>query len=359
MRKTIVVVGAGIIGASIAYHLASRGARVLVLDAAEPGGNATGASWAWINASWGNPHFYFRFRTRSMREWRCLAKEVAGMHVRWCGGLLWDLPRDRLEAFVGEHRSWGYGVRFVDRAEALRIEPDLREAPDVAVLVAEEGVVEPLAASEALLAASRELGAEIRGHAHVKRLLVDGGRVTGLETEEESVAADEIVLAAGAGTPPLAASAGVRVPITTPAGLLVHSKPVEKVLNGLVLSPELHVRQTAEGRLVAGSDFGGAEPGLAPETAARSLFAKVQDLLKNGESLELDFHTVGYRPTPADELPIISRVPGVVGLYVAVMHSGITNAAAVGLMASREIMDGERDELLAPFDLERFSQEVI
>jgi glycine/D-amino acid oxidase-like deaminating enzyme len=356
MPKTIVVVGAGIIGASIAYHLAARGARVLVLDAAEPGGNATRASWAWINASWGNPHFYFRFRTRSMQEWRRLASEVPGLKVRWCGGLLWDLPRDRLEAFAEEHRSWGYGIRVLDRADALTIEPNLRKAPEMAVHVADEGVVEPLAASQALLAAARARGAEIRGHAHVKRLLVEGGRVRGVETEDGSVMGDEVVLGAGAGTPPLAASAGVRVPITTPAGLLVHSKPVEKVLNGLVLSPELHVRQTADGRLVAGSDFGGAEPGLAPDTAARSLFAKVQGLLKDGSSLEYEFHTIGYRPTPADELPIIGRAPEAAALYIAVMHSGITNAAAVGLMAAREIMDGERDELLASFGLERFSE---
>lgn len=355
MPKTIVVVGAGIIGASIAYHLAVRGARVLVLDAAEPGGNATRASWAWINASWGNPHFYFRFRTRSMQEWRCLASEVPGLEVRWCGGLLWDLPPDRLEAFMEEHRSWGYGIRFVDGSEALAIEPNLREAPQIAVHVAEEGVVEPLAASQALLAAARTHGAEIRGHAHVKRLLAEDGRVTGVETEDGPVMADEVVLAAGAGTPPLAASADVRVPITTPAGLLVHSKPVDRVLNGLVLSPELHVRQTAEGRLVAGSDFGGGDPRLSPDAAARSLFEKMQGVLKRGNSLELDFHTVGYRPTPADELPIISRAAGVGGLYIAVMHSGITNAAAVGLMAARDIIEGERDGLLAPFGLERFS----
>ena len=125
MAKKIIVVGAGIIGASIAYHLARAGAGVTIVDAGEPGGLATRASWAWINASWGNPHFYFRFRMRSMMEWRRLAKEIAGIAPRWCGGLLWDLPPDRLAAFADEHASWGYDVRRVGREQAQEIEPNL------------------------------------------------------------------------------------------------------------------------------------------------------------------------------------------------------------------------------------------
>lgn len=355
MASSAIVVGAGIIGAAIAYHLVRRGARVIVIDAAEPGGLATRASWAWINASWGNPRFYFQFRTRSMQEWRRLDEELGGLSLRWCGGLLWDLPQDRLEAFAREHHSWGYGIRRVDRAEAQRIEPNIQGLPELALHVDKEGVVEPLAATQALLSAARGLGAEVRGHMHVKRLLSSSGVVHGIETEHGRLEADHVVLAAGAGVPPLAASIGVRVPLTTPAGLLVHSKPVGKLLNGLVLAPELHVRQTAEGRLVAGSDFGGAEPGGDPETTARVLFAKLKALVRGGEPLEYDFFTLGYRPTPADQYPIIGAVPDIAGLYIAVMHSGITNAAAAGLFAAREILEGEREELLSAFGIERFS----
>ncbi len=57
--KRIIVVGAGIIGASIAWHLAKAGAEVTVIEADEPGGVATRNSWAWINASWGNPEVIF------------------------------------------------------------------------------------------------------------------------------------------------------------------------------------------------------------------------------------------------------------------------------------------------------------
>src|SRR5207248_2669732 len=176
-----------------------------------------------------------------------------------------------------------YDIRCVDRRHALEIEPNLAQPPDVAIHVAEEGVVEPLNASLALLAAARSLGAEINGHTHVKRLTSTAGAVTGLQTEAGPIEADHVVLAAGAGVPPLAASAGLKVPLTTPAGLLVHSKPIAPILNGLVMAPELHLRQTPEGRLIAGSDFGGAEPGADPGETARALFAKVKAFVRGGD----------------------------------------------------------------------------
>jgi glycine/D-amino acid oxidase-like deaminating enzyme len=142
----------------------------------------------------------------------------------------------------------------------------------------------------------------------------------------------------------------------TPPGLIVHSRPHRKLLNGLVHAEKLHMRQTAEGRIIAGSDFAGDDPGENPEATARDLFEVTKAALRGAEGLELDFHTVGYRPTPTDGFPVISRANGVSGLYIAVMHSGITLAPAVGLFATREILDGERDPLLAPYGLGRFAQ---
>src|SRR5215207_7835446 len=178
--KRVIVVGAGIIGASIAWHLAKAGAEVTVVEASEPGGIATRNSWAWINASWGNPESYFRLRTRSMAEWRRIDREVPGLDVSWCGGLLWDLPPDQLEAYTVEHIAWGYGIRRVDRAGALRIEPNIKRPPDFALHVAEEGKVEPLAAAMAFLAGAEALGATVLRGSPVKWLEEKNGRITGV-----------------------------------------------------------------------------------------------------------------------------------------------------------------------------------
>jgi len=353
--KQVIVIGAGIIGASIAWHLTKAGARVTVVSESGAGGVATPNSFAWINASWGNPEVYFRLRTRAMAEWKRLANDLPGLPLAWCGGLCWDLPADRLEAYAAEHSSWGYGIERVDAKRAAQIEPNLVEPPEFAVYVAEEGVAEPVATARALLADAERHGARVIAST-VSALAQTNGRTTGVDTSHGLIAADEVVIAAGVGAPAIAATAGIKLPIGTPPGLIVHSRPYEKLLNGLVHAEKLHMRQTAEGRIIAGSDFAGGDPGHDPEATARDLFAVTKAALRGAEGLELDFRTIGYRPNPIDGFPIIGRAEGMDGLYVAVMHSGITLAPAIGLFATREILNGERDPLLAPYGLSRFAQ---
>ena len=96
-----IVIGGGIIGASIAWHLAQSSNVTIIAE--KLGGVATPNSFAWINASWGNPEHYVRLRMRSMAEWRHLKEAVPAIPVSWCGGLGWDLPPDRLLAFAREH----------------------------------------------------------------------------------------------------------------------------------------------------------------------------------------------------------------------------------------------------------------
>ncbi|UVK39105.1 FAD-binding oxidoreductase [Mesorhizobium sp. AR10] len=356
MSKQVIVIGAGIIGASIAWNLTRAGARVTVIADSGVGGVATPNTFAWINASWGNPEPYFRLRIRAMAEWTRLAKDLPGISLAWCGGLYWDLPAAELEAYAAEHSAWGYGISQVDSVQAARIEPNLVELPVFALHVAEEGVAEPVAVTRALLADAERHGARILAGAVVTALVESNSRVTGVDTSGGLFAADEVVIAAGVGSPDIAATAGIKLQLETPPGLIVHSRPHEKLLNGLVLAERLHMRQTAEGRIIAGSDFGGADPGADAAATARDVFAAMKAMLRGADGLKLDFHTVGYRPTPIDGFPIIGRAEGVNGVYVAVMHSGITLAPAVGLFATREILDGARDPLLTPYGLERFAQ---
>ena len=352
--KQVIVIGAGIIGASIAWHLAKAGAQVTVVSESGAGGVATPASFAWINASWGNPEIYFRLRIRAMAEWKRLAGELPGLPVAWCGGLNFDLPPDRLEAFAAEHLSWGYGIERVDARRVAEIEPNLVAPPAFAVHVAEEGVAEPVATAKALLADAERLGARVMTGT-VERLTFGDGKVSGVVVSGETIGADEIVVAAGTGAPAIVATAGIVLPMETPPGLIVHSRPYRKLLNGLVHG-KLHLRQTEEGRIIAGSDFAGGDPGENPDATARDVFAAAKAALRGAEGLELDFHTIGHRPTPIDGFPVIGRARDLDGLYIAVMHSGITLAAAVGLFATREILQGDRDVLLAPYGLERFAQ---
>ena len=71
------------------------------------------------------------------------------------------------------------------------------------------------------------------------------------------------------------------------------------------------------------------------------------------EHVEMDFHTLGFRPTPADGFPMIGRPQNREGLYLTVMHSGITLAPAVGLFTAAELLEGRRDPLIAPYHPDR------
>lgn len=353
MPKRVIVIGSGIIGASIAYHLAKAGAEVTVIEAGEAGGIATRASWAWINASWGNPEPYFRLRIRSIERWHKMQSEIPALAINWCGGLIWDLPPAELDAYAAERAAWGQPLRRVERGEIHVLEPNLASVPDFAYLAPGEGMLEPLAATQALLAAATALGAEVLADTPVKWLAEEHGRVVGVMTDEGVIHADEVVVAAGAGTAQLLDSVGLTFNMTAPAGLLSHSKPAPRLLNHLVMTPGLHIRQTAEGRIVAGTDFAGADPEGNAEALAAELQSKVEAMVQGAEGLGLDFFTVGERPTPADGFSAIGRPHEKNGLYLVVTHSGVTLAAALGLFAAQELLTGTRDPLLATFSPDR------
>jgi glycine/D-amino acid oxidase-like deaminating enzyme len=355
MAKTVLVVGAGIVGASVAWHLVNAGCEVTVVDAGDGGGLATRHSFAWINASWGNPEFYFHFRRRSMAGWRRLEGAVPDVAVDWCGGLTWDIPAGDFYTFEAEHTRWGYGMRRIDSAGALSIEPGLKTLPDQALFVAEEGMVEPVEAARALLAATATAGGAVLTGTRIAALSARDGKVIGAVTADgDTILADETVIAAGTATQGLLETIGVRLKMITSPGLIMHTTVAsQRLLNGMVFAPQCNVRQTREGRLIAGSDFAGADPKGEEDRMARELLASIKALVRGAEDLDVGFITVGHRPTPADGFPAIGRPSDVEGLYVTVMHSGVTLAPIVGELAAREIVDGFRDPDLAPYDPNR------
>ena len=168
------------------------------------------------------------------------------------------------------------------------------------------------------------------------------------------IKADEVVVAAGAETPRIVEPLGVSLPMETPRGVLATTKPLPRLIERNILLPGLHVRQKADGALLAGASFGGEAADLEPSQIAENLVARMRTSLAGAEQAELDHFTVGYRPTPADGFPVVGRPSKIAGLYIATMHSGVTLAPIVARFVADEILDGRRDELLAPFGVDRF-----
>ncbi|KAF9773463.1 hypothetical protein IL306_008704 [Fusarium sp. DS 682] len=353
-NSNIVVVGGGIVGASIAWHLSSETNVTIIAE--DIGGVATPNSFAWLNAASTDKKFYYDFRLRSLEHWREIEKAVDNLPIHWGGTTSWDKSPSELEEEQKNLTAWGYDVIRVDKTEISKREPHIAEPllPEWGLGYAGEGALEAETTAELLINLARDNSAKVL-ETKVKGFQKSDGHISGVVLSSgETVPADHVVVAAGLGSVSLLASENIKLPLKSTAGLLVNTKSTSaKLINGVINAPELHIRQTLEGALLFGSSYAGGDLGDDPEKTARELFSKLQKSVIDGDKLEYSHYTIGHRVLPEDGLPILGET-GLGGLSVAVMHSGVTNGALVGKLLSRQILTGESDPILDNFRLNRF-----
>jgi glycine/D-amino acid oxidase-like deaminating enzyme len=366
MSATIVVVGGGVLGASVTYALSRAGARVTLLEAREPGAGASGGSFAWINATSKTPRAYHDLNRRGLEAYERLGRELGESIGLSRGGSLQvavgDTDRAALSARCEELRAWGYPVAWLE-AEGIRaLEPDLQlESGSLSAMHASlDCWVDPPRLLGALIEAARGHGAQIEiGRAATGVRVVDG-RVSGVATREGELRADVVVLMSGTAVAELAATAGVAVSAVRAPGLLALTAPPSGGgPRRVVYVPGVHARPAAGGRFLLGaSDL---DERIAEKTSAAQLMewgdelrARLARWYPALAVTRTESATICVRPMPSDGFPIVGAAPGLDGLYLAVTHSGLTLGLFLGESVAQELLTGERLEVLAPYRPERF-----
>jgi len=357
----VLVVGAGCVGASVAYRLAERGAAVTVLDAGAPGAGTSGASFAWTNSFNKTPRDYHDLNVAGMEEHAALAKELGGGWLHQDGALAWDEGPGglaRLREAVDRLTGWGYAVERISPRQARELEPDLRITDAVAQVVwtPGEGYVEAVPFIGALLAEATRRGARMLPGRRVTGVIRSGARVRGVSTEVgDRFEADVVVDCAGAATDEVARLAGVTLPIDRVPGRLIYTAPVPTTLRRPIHAPGCHFRPDGGGRIVLaeGAHDQIYAEGAEPWPAERSL-ATVAAHLPVLAGARVEATRIGVRPMPRDERPMVGAIPGLDGFYVVASHSGVTLGPLWGRIATAEILDGGLDPRLGPYRPARF-----
>jgi sarcosine oxidase subunit beta len=371
------VIGGGIMGASIAWHLARRGAgRVSLMERATVASGASGKTGALLRRHYSNKpeallaHLSFRV----FENWPEVVGGDCG-HVPTgivvtvdtgpgCEGNL-----ERLHRNVELQNSLGIDSRVVTPAELKELQPFTR-VDDIAAAAYEptSGYVDAIAATRSMAAAAMRAGAVIHEGCRVDGIAVDGGRIAGVHTADGFVPAGTVVCAAGPWSTALLASAGITVPIETlRVQIAIVHRPLELEEPHFVYidtAAGMFCRPWGPGRTLIGVGGGDQHdavdperyderndesyPALAIATAARRIPAMAKAAYLHG-------HAGLYDMTP-DAHPIIGET-GVDGLYVAAGFSGagFKKGPAVGQCLSELICDGRATTVdLEPFRLSRF-----
>ena len=359
----VVVVGAGILGCSIAVHLVDRGVRPVLIDPERPGQGTSTGSFASISAFGKDPVAWFQLACAGMSGWPRFAGRIGGdVGLRRAGEVRWvsdPQEGELLARRVADARGRGYPIRLVDAAELARLLPDARLGPVAAACFApNDGQVEPPLVLAACRAELEAAGVRfVTGRARVQ-LDDDGVRV---EVGDEVLRPRTCVLAAGAEAVQVAAAVGLEVPTVASPGMLVQTRPLPPLTDRVVYlpggpGPAVHLRQRADGSVLVGErtqETPATDPGLHH---ARALLAQAARFFPVLAGVGVDRWWLAYRAMPADRLPIVGPLPWLEGLYLAVSHSGVTLAPVLGRLIAAEVATRTADGLLAPFRPARFAE---
>ncbi|WP_158848710.1 NAD(P)/FAD-dependent oxidoreductase [Saccharothrix deserti] len=368
MVEQVVVIGAGVYGAAVTASLTRRGARVTVVDAGAPASGTSGATFSWTNSCGKKPRSYHDFSVESMEAHRRLAADVPGADWYHEGGNLeWtadDSEREELRKKVADVLDFGYEARWLTRAEALELEPDIDPAglpADEIAYFPREGWIEPTRLIGHLLSNAVSRGAEVVSDDAVTGLEVNAGSVRAVQLASgRRLPADAVVNCAGPQAARIAELAGLALPMRNTRGVLVYTSPVAVSVSRVIHAPHVHLRPDGAGRLLLhtpDTDEAAHVSDTGEITVDQSAVDEVLDaaraLYPGTRAATVESVRVGERPIPGDGLPVLGRVVELPNFHFAVSHSGATLSVHAGDLVAAEALGEDRSDALAPFRFDR------
>ncbi|MDB5365324.1 MAG: ooxB [Rhodospirillales bacterium] len=367
MRADVVVIGAGVVGAAIAYGLATRNVRVLAIDGGDRDFRAANANFGlvWQQGKGLDMPAYQQLTRGSVELWPNFSAELADasaidVHYDRSGGLSICLSEAEFETqrttllrlhnqLGGAEADW----EMLDRSALVRLLPTVEFGPDVvgASYGPDDGQTNPLRLLSALHAGLLRRGGALRGGSTVHAVHSDGSGGFTIEFGSERVSAARVVIAAGLGSKALAAQVGLDIPIRPQRGQIL----VTERLAPFLPIPMQGLRQTREGTVMIGSTRD--DPGFDNSTTVEAgawLSARALRRVPALRDTMLVRQWAGLRVLTPDEYPIYAESQSHPGAFVAVCHSGVTLAAAHAALLAEAIAAGRLPPSLDAFHQRRF-----
>ena len=334
-----VVIGGGVVGSAIAYGLAKRGEKPLVLDEGDTAIRSSRVNFGlvWLLGKGDGLPAYGFWTRRSADIWQRFSDELrdetgVNTHYVKSGGLNYCLSEAEYETrseMIRRMREQAekdpYEARIIDRADLMQLMPRAKFGHEVmgASYGPHDGTCSPLYLLHALHAGFTKLGADYRPNSRVLEVRPVNGRFE-VQTERGVISTPKVVLAAGHGSNALEKSLGFDVEIIAERGQILVTERVAPM--GIL--PANGVRQTAEGTVLIGST--NEEVGYDVSTTPDAGAAMVRRALRVFPALanvRIVRTWAGLRTLTRDECPVYEQSERYPGAFIATCHSGVTLAA--------------------------------
>ncbi len=370
-KYSVCIIGGGIIGSSVAFHLAKFGCSdVAVFEKSYLSSGATGRCGGGIRQQW-SARMNVRLAMRSVRLFENF-KEDTGFDIEYRqGGYLLmafsDEEAERFEENVKMQRQEGLQVEILTPKMVKERYPYIDTKDLVlATFCQTDGHANPHLANFGYAFAAKKMGVDIYTHTEVQDIDVEGGRVAGVRTDKGEFKCDVVVNAAGGWSREVGKMAGVDFPTTSYRHQIFVTESLEDFFPFMAISFDgnFYMRQTKHGQMIMGMGDPDERPGINRNVTykfEKDMARKMTRIFPFLKNVRIIRHWAGCYNMSPDAQPIIGCSKSVKGFCYAVGFSGhgFMLAPAVGEALAEMILFGQPRKVDIPFlDMGRFEKGI-